>query len=176
MNAVPRPAHRPEPLSLAPMTAAWLSEVAHIEKRAYAHPWSTGNFADSLRAGYHASLLLQGEQVLGYFVLMKGLDETHLLNITVTPEAQGQGHARRMLHEVVAWSARQGAQWLWLEVRVSNTRARRIYERYGFKETGVRRNYYPLAAFKREDAVVMNLPLSAEPPSPSPPSPPSNPP
>ena len=176
MNAVPRPAHRPEPLSLAPMTAAWLSEVAHIEKRAYAHPWSTGNFTDSLRAGYHASLLLQGEQVLGYFVLMKGLDETHLLNITVTPEAQGQGHARRMLHEVVAWSARQGAQWLWLEVRVSNTRARRIYERYGFKEMGVRRNYYPLAAFKREDAVVMNLPLSAEPPSPSPPSPPSKPP
>jgi len=163
MNAVPRPAHRPEPLSLAPMTAAWLSEVAHIEKRAYAHPWSTGNFADSLRAGYHASLLLQGEQVLGYFVLMKGLDETHLLNITVTPEAQGQGHARRMLHEVVAWSARQGAQWLWLEVRVSNTRARRIYERYGFKETGVRRNYYPLAAFKREDAVVMNLPLGTAP-------------
>ena len=169
MNAVPRPAHRPEPLSLAPMTAAWLSEVAHIEKRAYAHPWSTGNFADSLRAGYHASLLLQGEQVLGYFVLMKGLDETHLLNITVTPEAQGQGHARRMLHEVVAWSARQGAQWLWLEVRVSNTRARRIYERYGFKEMGVRRNYYPLAPFKREDAVVMNLPLSVEPLSSSPP-------
>jgi ribosomal-protein-alanine N-acetyltransferase len=108
-------------------------------------------------------VLLQREQLLGYFVLMKGLDETHLLNITVTPEAQGQGHARHMLKEVAAWSAGQGAQWLWLEVRVSNTRARRIYERYGFKEMGVRRNYYPLAAFKREDAVVMNLPLGTTP-------------
>jgi ribosomal-protein-alanine N-acetyltransferase len=163
MNAVPRPAYRPEALSLAPMTAAWLNEVAHIEKLAYAHPWSSGNFADSLRAGYHACVLLQREQVLGYFVLMKGLDETHLLNITVTPEAQGQGHARHMLNEVAIWSAGQGAQWLWLEVRVSNTRARRIYERYGFKEMGVRRNYYPLAAFKREDAVVMNLPLATAP-------------
>jgi ribosomal-protein-alanine N-acetyltransferase len=108
-------------------------------------------------------VLLQREQLLGYFVLMKGLDETHLLNITVTPEAQGQGHARHMLNEVAAWSSRQGAQWLWLEVRVSNTRARRIYERYGFKEMGVRRNYYPLAAFKREDAVVMNLALATSP-------------
>lgn len=172
MNAVPRPASARDPLSLEPMTAARLNEVAHIEKRAYTHPWSSGNFADSLRAGYHACVLLQSEQMLGYFVLMKGFNETHLLNITVAPEAQGQGHARRMLHEVVAWSARQGAHWLWLEVRVSNARARHIYERYGFKETGVRRNYYPLAPFKREDAVVMNLPLSAEPRAPRAPLPP----
>ncbi|MFM7342714.1 MAG: ribosomal-protein-alanine N-acetyltransferase, partial [Betaproteobacteria bacterium] len=55
----------------------------------------------------------------------------------------------------------QGAQTLWLEVRVSNARARSIYERYGFKTTGLRRNYYPLAAFKREDAIVMSLPLQA---------------
>jgi ribosomal-protein-alanine N-acetyltransferase len=47
-----------------------------------------------------------------------------------------------------------------LEVRFSNARARQIYERYGFKAVGLRRNYYPLAPFKREDAVVMSLPLT----------------
>lgn len=162
MSAVPRPAA----LRLEAMTELWLDQVAHIEKRAYTHPWARGNFSDSLRAGYQARVLLQHHQVLGYFVLMKGLDEAHLLNITVTPDAQGQGLALRLLDELAAWSASQGAQWLWLEVRVSNTRARRIYERYGFKEVGLRRNYYPLAPFKREDAVVMNLSLLPKTPPP----------
>jgi ribosomal-protein-alanine N-acetyltransferase len=65
-----------------------------------------------------------------------------------------------MLGELVRWSQAQGAQSLWLEVRFSNARARQIYERYGFKAVGLRRNYYPLAPFKREDAVVMSLPLT----------------
>lgn len=164
MSAVPRPSPEKEPghapAQLAPMTEAWLDEVAALEKTAYTHPWSHGNFSDSLRAGYRASVLLQGDELLGYFVLMKGLDETHLLNITVAPAHQGQGHAQHMLDALAAWSVRQGAQWLWLEVRISNVRARRIYERYGFKEVGVRRNYYPLAPFKREDAVVMSLSLA----------------
>ncbi len=159
MNAVPQP--EAAPLRLAPMTEAWLDAVAALEKQAYTHPWSRGNFTDSVVAGYHACVLLQGQALRGYYVLMKGLDEAHLLNITVDPGHQGQGLARLMLDDLAGWSARQGAQWLWLEVRTSNARARRMYERYGFKEVGVRRNYYPLSAFKREDAVVMSLPLSA---------------
>lgn len=155
MSALPLTA----PGQLEPMTEAWLDEVVRIEKVAYSHPWSLGNFSDSLRAGYLAQVLLQGDELIGYCVLMKGLDETHLLNITVAPEHQGQGHARYMLDALRAWSQQQGAQWLWLEVRTSNQRARHIYQRYGFKEVGVRRNYYPLAPFKREDAVVMSLPL-----------------
>ena len=79
------------------------------------------------------------------------------------PEQQGRGLALFMLDELVHWSRAQGAQSLWLEVRVSNARARQIYERYGFKAVGLRRNYYPLAAFKREDAVVMSLPLEPGP-------------
>lgn len=159
MNAVPQP--HAAPLRLAPMTDAWLDAVCAIEKAAYTHPWSRGNFTDSLVAGYHASVLLQDQALRGYYVLMKGLDEAHLLNITVDPEHQGQGLARLMLDDLTGWSAHQGAQWLWLEVRTSNARARRMYERYGFKEVGVRRNYYPLTAFKREDAVVMSQPLAA---------------
>lgn len=158
MNAV----LQAEPTRLEPMGEAWLDAVALIERAAYSHPWSRGNFSDSLRAGYHAQVLLLGNEPVGYYVLMKGLDEAHLLNITVAPPHQGRGHARQMLDDLVAWSVLQGAQWLWLEVRMSNDRARRIYERYGFKEVGVRRNYYPLAPFKREDAVVMSLHLRAE--------------
>ena len=148
-------------LRLQAMSEDWLDEVSRVEKRAYTHPWSRGNFADSLRAGYCAQVLLQGPDLLGYYVLMLGAQEAHLLNLSVDPPQQGRGLARLMLDEMLRFAQAQGAQSLWLEVRTSNVRARQIYERYGFKTVGLRRNYYPLAPFKREDAVVMSLPLAA---------------
>ena len=144
--------------SFAPMTEARLDEVLAIERSAYAHPWTAGNFADSLRSGYEAQLLLVGDAVGGYFVAMKGVDEVHLLNITVAPALQGRGWGRLMLDALAVWARGQGAQWLWLEVRVSNVRAQWLYEHNGFRRVGERRNYYP-AAGGREDAIVMSLKL-----------------
>jgi len=145
------------------MTESWFDAVLRVEQSAYAHPWTRGNFSDSLKAGYQAQLLTGGTgpnaELLGYFVAMKGVDEVHLLNITVAPAHQRRGWARVMLDALVLWSRGQGAQWLWLEVRVSNTRARAVYERYGFRHVGTRRHYYPAANSKREDAVVMSLAL-----------------
>lgn len=151
---------------LETLTTPWLPKVARIEKSAYAHPWLEGNFADSLKAGYPAQLLLaegpHGEpELLGYYVAMKGVDEVHLLNITVAPAYQRQGFARLMLDALTLWSRGQNAEWLWLEVRISNMRARQVYEQYGFQHVGTRRNYYPHSAFQREDAVVMSLALGA---------------
>ncbi len=141
-----------------PMTEARLDAVLAIEQRAYPHPWSRGNFADSLRSGYEAQLLCAGETVLGYFVAMQGVDEVHLLNITVSPEYQGQGWGRVLLDALAIWSRGRGAQWLWLEVRVGNLRAQHVYLRYGFRRVGERKHYYP-AAQGREDAIVMSLKL-----------------
>jgi len=141
-----------------PMTEARLDAVGAIERRAYEHPWTRGNFSDSLRSGYEAQLLVAGEVVIGYFVAMKGVDEVHLLNITVAPEYQGQGWGRVMLDALALWSRGQGAQWLWLEVRTGNLRAQQVYLRYGFRRVGERKNYYP-AAQGREDAIVMSLKL-----------------
>jgi ribosomal-protein-alanine N-acetyltransferase len=141
-----------------PMSEERLDEVVAIEAQAYDHPWSRGNFADSLRSGYQAQLLCAGKVVLGYFVAMKGVDEVHLLNITVTPAYQGQGWGRTMLDALALWSRGQGAQWLWLEVRTGNLRAQQVYQRYGYRRVGERKNYYP--AFNgREDAIVMSYQL-----------------
>ena len=142
-----------------PMTEARLDEVVAIERRAYDHPWTHGNFADSLRSGYQAQLLCAGEAVIGYFVAMRGVDEVHLLNITVAPRHQRQGWAHVLLDALDLWARSQGAQWLWLEVRTSNTRAREIYERHGYRRVGERKRYYPAADGQREDAIVMSLPL-----------------
>ena len=145
------------------MTPAWLAAVARVERSAYQHPWSEANFADSIHAGYQAQLLTAGSAqdtvLLGYFVAMKGWDEVHLLNITVAPKHQRQGWACVMLDALALWSRSQGAKWLWLEVRVGNTRAKSIYERYGFRQMGVRRNYYPATLLGREDAIVMSFAL-----------------
>ena len=147
------------------MTPARLPAVLRVEQSAYLHPWSERNFLDSLLAGYQAQLLVAGSaespELLGYFVAMKGLDEVHLLNITVAPALQRQGWARVLLEALSVWSRGQGAQWLWLEVRVSNTRARSVYESHGFKQVGTRRRYYPASPGlpQGEDAIVMSLAL-----------------
>lgn len=142
-----------------PMTEGRIGDVLAIETSAYEHPWSAGNFADSLRSGYEAQMLCADGQVLGYFVAMKGVDEVHLLNLTVAPGWQGQGWGRTLLDALALWSRGQGAQWLWLEVRRGNLRAQGIYERNGFRRVGERKNYYPAGAGRREDAVVMSLKL-----------------
>ena len=90
---------------------------------------------------------------------MPGVDEAHLLNITVAPEFQRQGWAHLLLDALQLWARSRSAQWLWLEVRVSNLRARAIYEAYGFRKVGERKRYYPATVGEREDAIVMSLPL-----------------
>ncbi|MDR2128894.1 MAG: ribosomal protein S18-alanine N-acetyltransferase [Burkholderiaceae bacterium] len=130
-----------------------------VERRAYPHPWSRGNFVDALQTGFLAQCLMAGDALLGYFVAMKGVGEVHLLNITVAPQCQRQGWAPLLLDALSLWSRAQGAQWLWLEVRVSNTRAQQVYRRYGFQQVAVRRAYYPAGNGQREDAAIMNFQL-----------------
>ena len=142
-----------------PLNDALLEVVLQVEKRAYSHPWTRGNFVDSQQAGYQVQLLLCEQQLLGYFVAMEGVQEVHLLNITVAPDFQRQGWARLMLDALCVWSRGRGAHTLWLEVRRSNTRAAEVYRHYGFKLVGERKNYYPDRLGQREDALVMSLAL-----------------
>jgi [ribosomal protein S18]-alanine N-acetyltransferase len=157
----------------APMLQEDLDSVCEVEKSAYAHPWTHKHFADSLASGYPAILLLgeaserelvwpprpDGRVLLGYVVAMPGVDEVHLLNITVSPKHQRQGWARCLLDGLVLWSRGQRAEWLWLEVRAGNVPARGLYDSYGFQAVGLRKRYYPAGQFGREDAVVMSFGL-----------------
>lgn len=152
-------ARKDDSLQFLPLTEARLDEVVRIEQEAHAHPWSRRHFADTLAAGYQAQLLCSADGILGYFVAMKGVDEVHLLNITVAPAHQRQGWGRMLLDALAIWARAQGAQWLWLEARVSNQRALQVYESFGLRRVGERKNYYPAAQGQREHAVVMSLKL-----------------
>lgn len=163
-----------------PIDEGDLAVLAEVAKTAHAHPWTLRHFADSLTAGHWARLLAlqpcpdadpphwvhapqtgDGHWLLGFLVAMPGVDEGHLLDLTVTPLHQRQGWGRWMLQALRDWGLAQGYGRLWLEVRRSNTRARTLYERCGWRTVGVRKGYYPDTAHQREDALVMRLDLDA---------------
>jgi ribosomal-protein-alanine N-acetyltransferase len=161
MNAILKPLEA----QFEAMTPAWLDAVVRVEQTCLrpsldAKATSPTRSMPATRRSCSPAGNPPDAELLGYFVAMKGVDEVHLLNITVAPEHQRQGWARIMLDALAIWSRGQGAQWLWLEVRVSNVRAKAVYERYGFRHVGTRRNYYPGdGSAAREDAVVMSLAL-----------------
>jgi len=141
---------------LCPVTVDLLDALLAIEVEAYTFPWTRGNFIDALAAGYIArALVLPGRILLGYYVAMVGVDELHLLNLTVAPQQQGCGHARRLLASVYDQARSCGLAAIWLEVRESNARARALYLREGFTEAGRRRDYYPAPLGRHEDAILM---------------------
>lgn len=153
MSAVLKPV-----VVLRPMTEADLPAVIAIENAIYAFPWTLGNFRDSLAAGYRCWAYVNDGELIGYAVLMHAADEVHLLNLSIASDWQRQGHGGALLLRVCELAREQGARLLFLEVRPSNTGARQLYERHGFKHIGLRRDYYPAPA-GREDALVLGLPL-----------------
>ena len=126
-----------------PMALGDLRAVMALEVQAYSHPWSHGNFVDSLAAG-HLAEVLQGEELIGYFVAMPGVEELHLLNLTVAPGWQRRGHGLALLDTVLAHAGARRLLTVWLEVRGSNQLARAMYARRGFDEVGLRRGYYQI--------------------------------
>ncbi|GAB3628548.1 GCN5 family acetyltransferase [Pandoraea terrae] len=140
-----------------PMTADDIDEVVAIEQIAYPFPWTRQNFIDSLDAAHQGVCLraVNGE-LLGYFLMMPVVDESHLLNVCVRPALQGNGLGVMLLNEIVRVARADGMGGILLEVRPSNGRALRIYERFGFAQIGRRKGYYP-ADGRREDAIVMRL-------------------
>lgn len=145
-------------LILEAMQTADVEQVMAIENSVYPHPWTRGNFMDSLASGYEAWVAREPDfRLAGYFLAMPVVDELHLLNISVRADLQGQGLGLMLLDRVVGLARDQGMLSILLEVRPSNRRALAVYERYGFVRIGLRKAYYPAAGQTREDAIVMRL-------------------
>ncbi len=136
-----------------------LEAVFLNEQAAYSHPWSMGILRDCLRVGYHCLVALDDRGVIGHAVMSVAVGEAHLLNLCVAPAAQGRGIGRRLLRRVLRLAREHEADTVFLEVRASNTGARRLYESEGFCEVGQRRGYYPHDEHEREDAVVYARPM-----------------
>ena len=150
-------------LSLRLMRDDDLDAIMQIESTIYSHPWTRGNFSDSLNSGYSAWVLKADQKMIGYALLMMVLDEAHLLNLSVAKQQQKQGLGRYLLQHMLQIAKNHKAANMFLEVRPSNISAIALYEKLGFCEIAVRRGYYSAdpAKFKsgREDAILMGLVL-----------------
>jgi len=135
-----------------------LDAVMAIEPTIYLHPWTRGNFNDSLKAGHQAWVLTRQGEIIGYSLMSMVLDEAELLNISVAAPCQQQGLGRLLLAHMLEHAITLGAAMVFLEVRASNAAAIALYERASFVEVNVRRGYYP-AENGREDAVIMKVTL-----------------
>jgi ribosomal-protein-alanine N-acetyltransferase len=140
------------------MRGADLTVVLAIERDIYEHPWSEGNFRDSLHAGYSCWVMEVAGMLAGYGVLMIGVQEGHLLNLSVARPWQRRGLGRQLLRHLLDVARQCAAEQVFLEVRPSNAAARALYLACGFCVLDVRRGYYP-ATGGREDAILMGLEL-----------------
>ena len=140
-------------------TTADIDEVARLDASAFEFPWNRNDFEGSLKAG-HSFLLLRDDKILlGMAVYMQIFEQSELLTISVDPSHQGKGYGKLILNEVMVRLAANGAESLFLEVRVSNAPARGLYRSAGFEEISRRKGYYPTRD-GREDAIVMQKLLS----------------
>ena len=140
------------------MTESDADAIMAVENVVYPHPWTRGNFIDSVRAGYHCWILEAGGEIIGYSVVMIAAGEAHLLNLSIAASAQRRGRGRELLQFMLKLGRDFKADRIFLEVRPSNVAGRGLYANEGFSEIATRRDYYP-AHDGREDAIVLELKL-----------------
>ena len=146
---------------IRPMTLQDLDGVMAIENQIYPYPWTRGIFSDCIRVGYQCHVYQQNNEIVSYCVLSIGAGEAHVLTVCVREDYQCQGVGHMMMSHMVKLAQITGAESILLEVRPSNEKAIRLYQRLGFIEVGVRPDYYP-ADDEREDALIMARQLRFE--------------
>jgi [ribosomal protein S18]-alanine N-acetyltransferase len=140
-----------EPLA----SAADIEAIIAVEQASFTNPWTRDMYVAELEnRGVSFFFVARDEQqrIVGFCAFWRVLDELHINNLAVLPEARRTGIASALLRRVLAEGAKLGARRATLEVRRSNDIARRLYERFGFSVAGVRRGYYSQPT---EDALVL---------------------
>ena len=139
---------------ISQIEASDFDRLYEIEQQTHLVPWSRGTLKNNQGERYLNLKLIENNQIIGFAICQTVLDEATLFNIAIVPYHQGNGLGKLLLNELIARLKEKGVQTLWLEVRESNP-ARFLYEKIGFNEVDIRKNYYPKPSGGRENAVVM---------------------
>ena len=130
-----------------------LDQVMDIEEALFSVPWTREGFLTYLmKKDTMFFVVEEKDQILGYCSMMTVLDEGDILNVAVKKDRQKEGIGQFLVDSVLRIAGMQGIKLVHLEVREGNGTARRLYERLGFKEDGLRKNYYENPV---ENAVLM---------------------
>lgn len=141
-------------VTIRPMKGCHLERVVAIEEAVCPSPWSKNAFTNEITNNSFASyyVAVSGAQVVGYAGVWIIMDEGHLTTLAVSCQWQQCGVGSLLLEHLIAEAKKRGATRMTLEVRVSNSKAQKLYKKYGFLPCGQRPNYY-----SDEDALVMWL-------------------
>ena len=127
-----------------------LDSIKKIEQEVFTDPWPDEAFANlSIPWSF---VLIKDEEIIGYIFYYGVTEERGILNFAIHSDYQGMGLGEYLLTETMQMMLEDGVKLLFLEVRVSNFKARNLYKKVGFQEIGIRKNYYRIP---EEDAVVM---------------------
>ena len=151
-----------QPVEIIAMSQVHVAQVAKIERSVQAHAWTEKNFEDALAAGYEAWVAVQDNTVVGFCLVMMAPDVAHLLLIAIEPGRQRHGLGAQLLTHAQAHVLKQGLPSILLEVRRSNLQAQNFYQKHGFTQLSVRKNYYPAHNGEREDALILQKILRSE--------------
>lgn len=135
------------------MQHADVPTVANIEKIVQSHPWTVSQFQDSVDA-YVSTVIEHQGKVVGYCILQPVVDEANLLLMAIDPAMQGKGLGFVLLDHSLQMLKNDPVQ-IFLEVRESNRAAIALYEKSGFHQIDIRKNYYPKPQGGKENAIIM---------------------
>ncbi|MFC0323186.1 ribosomal protein S18-alanine N-acetyltransferase [Gallibacterium melopsittaci] len=142
-------------INIQPINETDFAQLFVIETAAHSVPWSLGTLKNNQGENYLNLKVIQQDQIVGFCICQIVLDEATLFNIAIHPQYQGQGLGKTLLQSLMDQLREKWVTTLWLEVRESNQKALSLYQRLGFNEVSVRKNYYPLSEGGREHAIIM---------------------
>lgn len=142
------------------MTEADLPAVMAIENDVFTDSWPESIFRDDISSKYsHPYVVQWNNQVAGYAILWLGVGEGHLTNIAVAKNYQRKSIAQKLLSFILQFASESGLTQVILEVRPSNEAAIALYQKFGFIDLAIRKNYY---THPREDCLMMIKQLDGE--------------
>lgn len=142
-------------VKIVPMAAEHLDRLEQLERMCFSRPWSKKMLAEELDnqcAAFLVAVEPETEKAVGYAGLLVVADEGYITNVAVDPSCRRQGVAAQLLQVFDNFAKGNHLAFLTLEVRRSNAAAIELYEGFGFREVGRRRNYYDLP---KEDALIL---------------------
>lgn len=130
-----------------------VDRVAEMEKESYSEPWSRNAFNDAVDSDFHEIYCLwKDDEIIGYIGYTPVQIEAEVTNVTIDKSMRGKGYGSLLLENALQKMKEKGVVNVYLEVRVSNEAAIRLYKKHGFEILGIRKKFY---RFPDEDAYVM---------------------
>ncbi len=135
--------------------------ICENERLAYSIPWTEQSLRDCLTGNYICYVMISDEQIIGHMIFQQVLDEVHLHNVCVIPDFQNKKLGHQWMDFLQDYSNEHQIKNIILEVRVSNLIAKKLYSQRGFREIGLRKEYYKVEK-GHEDALVMKARVGSD--------------